>query len=138
MMNGFSRTVDILHRALDVNSMRYQVSANNLANAEVPNFKRTEVNFESALKRAFESETTAADQVRLITTDPRHIHNDTFIDYRTVEPRRVTDYLSTVKSNGNNVDAEQEAMNILKIQMNYQLLSQLENFQFSQAKVILK
>lgn len=138
MMNGFSRTVDILHRALDVNALRYQITAHNLANAEVPNFKRTEVNFESALKRAFESETTAADQVRLITTDPRHIHNDTFIDYRTVEPRRVTDYWSTVQPNGSNVDAEQEAMNVLKTQMTYQLLSQLTGFHFSQAKVILK
>ena len=138
MMNGFSRTVDILHRALDASALRYQITAHNLANAEVPNFKRTHLNFESELKKAFESEKTDKDIARLITSDERHIKNETFIDYRTVEPRRVTDYWSTVKANGNNVDAEQEAMNVLKTQMSYQMLTQMENFQFSQMKVILK
>ena len=137
-MNDFSRTTDILHRALDANALRYQVTAYNLVNAETPNFKRTDVNFESQLKKAFESEVRAKDHARLITSDPRHIDNDTYIDYRTVEPRRVTDYISTVQPNGSNVDAEQEAMNVLQVQMNYQLLGLLEGFQFSQMKVILK
>ena len=58
-MNSFSRSVDLLQREMDVTSLRYQVSANNLANSEVPNFKRSVVNFESELKRAFESEAAA-------------------------------------------------------------------------------
>ena len=53
-MNSFTRSVDLLHRAMDASSLRYQVAANNLANAEVPNFKRTSVNFESQLKKAIE------------------------------------------------------------------------------------
>lgn len=137
-MTGFSRTVDVLHRALDVSAMRYEVTANNLANAEVPNFKRTSVNFESELKRAFDSEMSAENAVRLVTSDARHIQNDAFIDYQTIEPRRVTDYMTTSNANGNNVDAEQEAMEVLKVQLNYQLLTQLQNFQFSQMKVVLK
>ncbi len=137
-MTGFTKTVDLLHRALDVSSIRYEVTANNLANSEVPNFKRSDVNFESELKRALDSEKNAHNAISLSTTDPRHIQNNTVIDYTTVEPRRVTDYLSTVKANGNNVDAEQEAMNVLKTQMNYQLLTQLQNFQFSQMKVVLQ
>ena len=40
-MNTFTRSVDLLQRAMDATSLRYQVSANNLANSEVPNFKRT-------------------------------------------------------------------------------------------------
>lgn len=57
-MNTFSKSVDLLHRAMDASSLRYQVTANNLANSEVPNFKRTSVNFESALNEALESEKT--------------------------------------------------------------------------------
>ena len=98
-MNSFTRTTDMLHRAMDVSTLRYQVTANNLANSEVPNYKSVEVNFESELKR---------------------------------------DYLSTTKANGNNVDAETEAMNVLKIQLNYQLLTQLQTFEFSQVKSVLK
>ncbi|MCR4790947.1 MAG: flagellar basal body rod protein FlgB, partial [Treponemataceae bacterium] len=116
----------------------YQVTANNLANAEVPNFKRTSINFESELKRALESEANAKDTFKMTATDERHIHETPVRDYRSVEPRRVLDYTSTTKANGNNVDAEQEAMEILKIQLNYQLLSQLQAFEFSQMKVVLK
>ncbi len=58
-MNSFTRSIDLLQRGMDVASLRYQVTANNLANSEVPNFKRTVVNFESELKNAFESEEIA-------------------------------------------------------------------------------
>ncbi len=137
-MNDFSRTVDILSRTMDASSLRYQVTAHNLANAETPGFKRTDVNFESQLKKAFESEKEAKERARLVTSDPRHVHNDTYIDYRTVLPRRVTDYVSTVQASGSNVNPEVEAMNVLKTGMRYQLLAMLEGFQFSQMKVILK
>ncbi len=136
-MNSFERTTDLIHRALDVNSLRYTVSANNLANAGVPNFKRTMVNFESELKRALDSEKAARGSFQLATSDPRHISSNEFIDYRTVEPRRVLDYASTSNANGNNVDAEQEAMELLRIQMNYILLTQMQNFQFSQVTSLL-
>ena len=46
--------------------------------------------------------------------------------------------MTTAKANGNNVDAEEEAMNILKIQMQYQLLSQMTGFQYSQVQSVLK
>lgn len=137
-MNSFTRSVDLLSRAMDVNSLRYQVSANNIANAEVPNYKRQEVNFESELKKAFESEKDSGKRLTLTTTDDRHIQIDEPYDYRKVEPRRVTDWTSTANANGNNVDAESEAMNIMKIQLNYRLLAQLENFEFSQVKTAMK
>ena len=137
-MNSFSRSVDLLQREMDVTSLRYQVSANNLANSEVPNFKRSVVNFESELKRAFESEAAAKNGFFFFLTDSRHIQINTPIDYRTVEPRRVTDYLSTAKANGNNVDAETEANNILQIQMQYRLLTQLATFEFDQVNTAMK
>ncbi len=137
-MNSFARTTDLIHRALDVNTLRYSTSANNLSNADVPNFKRSDINFESELKRALDSEENARGQFQLATTDPRHIKSDGVVDYKNVEPRRVLDYTTTAKANGNNVDPEQEAMTLLRIQLNYQLLSQMENFQFSQAQSVLK
>ena len=137
-MNSFTRSVDLLSRAMDVNSLRYQVSANNIANAEVPNYKRQEVNFESELKRAFDSEKDTEHRFQLTTTNEKHIQLDQPYDWRTVEPRRVTDWASTANANGNNVDPEVEAMNIMKIQLNYRLLAQLENFEFSQVKTAMK
>lgn len=137
-MNSFTRAVDLLQREMDVTSLRYQVSANNLANSEVPNFKRSTVNFESELKKAFESEEIAKNSFHLATTDPRHMQINTPIDYRSIEPRRVLDYTSTSKANGNNVDAEYEANNILQIQMQYRMLTQLTSFEFDQVNTALK
>ena len=137
-MNSFTRSIDLLQRELDVTSLRYQVSANNLANSEVPNFKRSVVNFESELKNALDSEEIAKNSFKLTTTDPRHIQINTPYDYREVEPRRVVDYTTQAKANGNNVDAETEANNILQIQMQYRLLTQLTSFEFEQVNVAMK
>ena len=137
-MNSFSRSIDLLQREMNVANLRYQVSANNLANSEVPNFKRSTVNFESELKRAFDSEEAAKSAFHLTTTDPRHIQVNVPYDYREVEPRRVLDYTTTSKANGNNVDAEYEANNILQIQMQYRLLTQLTNFEFDQVNTAMK
>ena len=137
-MNTFTRSVELLHRAMDVNSLRYQVSANNIANSEVPNYKRQTVNFESELKRAFESEADKAHKFELTRTDSRHFALEEPYDWKTVEPRRVTDWTTTADANGNNVDAEYEATVVLKTQMNYRLLAQLQNFEFSQVKLAMR
>ena len=123
---------------MDVQALRYSTSANNLANSEVPNFKRTQVNFETELKLALDSEKNAKGQFQLAVSDDRHIKSDGVIDYRTVQPRRVLDYTTTAKANGNNVDPEQEAMDLLRIQLNYQMLTQLQSFEFSQCQSALK
>lgn len=136
-MNSFTRSVDLIHRALDVNTLRHNVSANNMANAGVPNFKRTKVNFESSLKKAFESEERARNAFELKTSEPYHIKINNVIDYKTVEPQRVVDYLSTEKGNGNNVNVESEAMDIVKAEMQYKMLTMLQSFEFSQVKTAM-
>jgi flagellar basal-body rod protein FlgB len=123
---------------MDVNVLRYEVSANNLANSEVPNFKRSSVQFEAMLKRAMESEGANKNALKLTTTDPRHISPPTFIDWREIEPHRQADYYTTAKANGNNVDAEQEAMDLLKTQMNYRLLTTMMAHEFQQVRTVLR
>lgn len=137
-MNSFSRTVDLLQRSMDTAALRYQVTANNLANAEVPNFKRSSINFESELKKALESQEHADETFVMHTTNDKHVESVRSTNYQDVLPQRVLDYTTTSKANGNNVDAEQEAMSVLKIQLNYQLLTQLQAFEFAQVKSVLK
>ena len=137
-MNDFTRSVELLHKSLDVTSLRYQVSANNLSMSEVPNFKRSVVNFESELKRALDNQANQKDSFQMTRTDPRHISSDKPYSWQDVQPRRVLDYTTTSKANGNNVDAENEANNILQIQMQYRHLTQLTNFEFSQINKVLK
>jgi len=136
-MNTFAKTVDVLHRAMDASTVRRQVIANNLANADVPNFKRSNVNFESELKRALESENEKP-ALELTLTNPKHIPNWKERDYRDVEIRRVLDYTSTYNNNGNNVDAEQEFMLATENQMTYTFLTQAAAFEFSQINQVLR
>ncbi|HET7839070.1 MAG TPA: flagellar basal body rod protein FlgB, partial [Rectinemataceae bacterium] len=89
---SFGRTVDLLHRSMDVAVLRRNVISDNIANADVPNFKRSVVNFEASLKKALDAEKTRP-ELELAVTDPKHITNVTRADYRSVEPRRVLDYL---------------------------------------------
>ena len=136
-MNTFAKTVDLLHRALDANTVRRSVIANNIANANVPNFKRSNVNFESELKRALDTEKQKP-ALELVLTNPKHIPNFKERDYRDVQIRRVLDYTSTYNNNGNNVDPEQEFMLAVQNQMTYNLLAQSVTFEFSQVNQVLR
>jgi flagellar basal-body rod protein FlgB len=136
-MNTFARTVDFLHRAMDAGTVRRSVIADNLANAETKDFKRTVVSFESELKRALETEKQRP-ALELELTHPDHIPNWKERDYRDVQVRRVLDYVSTYNNNGNNVDPEQEAMLALENQMSYILYTQAAAFEFSQINQVLR
>ena len=135
--NDFTMTIDILQRAMDASLIRRDVIANNMANSGVPNFKRSVVNFESELKRALDSETQRP-ALSLSLTNEKHIPNWRERDYREVEPRRVLDYVTTAKNNGNNVDPEEELMLSLENQLSYTLLAQAQTFQFGQVNLVLR
>ena len=135
--NSFEKTVDLLHRAMDANIVRRNVLADNLSNVGVPNFKRSDITFESELKRALETEKQRP-LLELTLTDPRHIPNWRERDYRTVQPRRVLDYVSSSKNNGNNVDMDQEVQRALQNQMMYTVLAQSTAFEFGQISLVLR
>ena len=136
-MNSFVKTIDLLHRAMGANAARRAVIADNYANAITPGFKRSNVNFESELKRALDSEKQRP-ALELTLTDPRHIPNFREKDYRDVQIRRVLDHSSTYNNNGNNVDPEQESMLALQNQMSYMVLARSAAFQFSQVNLALR
>ena len=136
-MNIFAKTMDILQRGLSANTVRRQVIADNMANANVPNFKRSVVNFESELKRALATEKQKP-ALELTLTNDKHIPNHRERDYRDVQIRRVLDYTSTYNNNGNNVDPEQEMMASVENQMMYMLLAQSASFEFSQIDQVLR
>ena len=136
-MNSFSRTIDLLHMGMNTGNLRHSVYADNLANKDVPHFKRTEVNFESSLKTAVLSENYKPEFI-MARSDPRHVSNWKQLDYRNVQPRRVLDFTSDYNNNGNNVDPEQEVNNLLKNQMRYTLYAHSAAFAYSQVALVLR
>jgi flagellar basal-body rod protein FlgB len=137
MFSGaFGRNLDMVTKELDVSVLRRNVISNNVANSDVPNFKRSDVNFEAQLKRAVDSEKTDAFPTR--TTRERHIDFEKPTDWRTVQPRRVLDYLTESKNNGNNVDAEEEGMAALNNQLSYTTLVTAITSEFQRINLVLK
>ena len=134
---AFGRNLEILTREMQVSTLRRNVIANNIANAGTPNFKRSDVNFESQLKRALDSEKRISDFHQFIT-DPKHIAFDKPMDWRQVKPRRVLDYLTETKNNGNNVDIEQEGMDSLNNQLLYTTLAQVISSEFQRVNLVLR
>lgn len=76
--------------------------------------------------------------MELQTADPRHRSNYRSVDWRSVEPRRVLDYLSTEKNNGNNVNAEEEFNQSLLNQLRYTLMTQAAAYEFNQVNQVLR
>lgn len=134
---SFGRTLDILQRSMDVSMLRQDVIANNIANADTPNFKRSAVNFESQLRAALESR-NAPQPLQAAMTRERHIPFSQPIDYRDVRPQRRLDYLTTADNNGNNVDIEVESMNFLNNQLAYNLMTQSVAQQFQRLNIVVR
>ena len=134
---AFGRNLDILTREMEVSTLRRNVIANNIANAGTPNFKRSDVNFESQLKRALDSEKRVSDFPQFVT-NPKHIAFDKPMDWRQVAPRRVLDYLTEAKNNGNNVDIEEEGTNALTNQLLYTTLVQAVTSQIQGVNIVLR
>ena len=118
----FQNSVGILEKGVDTAVMRRKVFANNIANVDVPNFKRSELVFESELKRALDSEKQVKKETPLRTEHPLHIAHRRFRDVKSVAPQIRMDYNSKMRNDGNNVDIEDEVSKLIRNQMQYNLM----------------
>lgn len=132
----WGKSLDILQRSMSVNLYRQEVIANNIANSDTPNYKRQVVNFETSLSAALESESEPSFTPYL--TDEGHVPFHREVDYRTVVPRRVTDFLTTAKNNGNNVDIEVESTNYINQQLSYNMMVTAVNHNFQTMNIVLQ
>lgn len=130
--SAFGRNLGILEKTLQANSQRRNIIANNLANADTPNFKRSELNFEAEMKRALDFEKNKPLYLQAHTSHERHIAFATPMTWDRVEPTRRLDYLSDVNQNGNNVDLDREVVERAKADKMYDLLTSATKFQFNQ------
>lgn len=128
----------LLERSLDVESSRRKVIANNIANVDVPHFKRSEVNFESELKRAVRQREDASNKLPAILTDEKHIPFFVERDLRSVQPRVNLDYTTIYRNDGNNVDIEKEMVDASKNMMRYNAFVTALNHNYKMIKLVMK
>lgn len=138
--NGYwGKTQYLLERGLDTEVIRRRVIADNLANVDVPHFKRSEVTFEAQLRRALNSEKYVKENaVPAKLTDKRHIPFFRPLDYTKVQPKVHIDYLSTMRNDGNNVDPEHEATEAIKSKLRYQGLAQVMASNFRKMNIVIR
>jgi flagellar basal-body rod protein FlgB len=129
----------LLEKSLDASTLRSKVISNNIANVDVPHFKRSEVDFESELKRVIdEREEIRNGKFEAYTTDPRHIPFDEERSVRSVRPRINLDYSTTYRSDGNNVDIEKEMVDAQKTTMRYGAAVQSVAQNFKMLKLVMR
>lgn len=134
----FMQTSYFLEKGLDVESLRRKVIANNIANVDVPHFKRSEVNFESELQRAIMERKDPSNRLPAKMSDRRHIPFYVPRDIKGVQPRINLDYNTTNRNDGNNVDIEKEIVDGTKNQMRYNAFIAAINNKFRMLKFIMK
>jgi flagellar basal-body rod protein FlgB len=128
----------LLEKGLDVESLRRKVISNNIANVDVPHFKRSEVNFESELKRAVRDREEMENRLPARMTDRRHIPFFVPRDITTVHPRINLDYNTTFRNDGNNVDVEKEMVDAAKNLMRYNAFTTSLNNNFRTLKFVMR
>ena len=107
-MGLFDVTQIALERALAGSAQRQQLLANNLANADTPGFKRTDLNFHATLAGALANGASAS-QIESVAFSPQ------------------TDTTSSMQPDGNNVDVDTEMSRLSQNALDYESLVTVAN-----------
>ncbi len=134
--SDFMKTQDILQRAMSVSLIRQEVIADNIANADTPHFKRSEVAFESELSRALRAYDPHPFPAAM--THERHIPFYRVRDYREVKPIVYLDYATTYRNDGNNVDIEKEMVDAKETALRYMAMAQRVNSSFGLLTIVMR
>ncbi len=101
-----------LEQGLDKASRRFGLVTNNLANVNVPNYKRKDMDF----------------SVHLVTAE----------NAQNQSPLTEETDLGEIRIDGSSVDLEQETMAVSETELRYQLLTEMTNRYFSGLKNVIK
>lgn len=136
---SFMKTQRILEMGLDNSVLRRKVISDNIANVDVPHFKRSEVTFEANLKRAIQSEENAAKEaLPTQVSDKKHMHFFKPLNYKDVKSKINIDYLTTMRADGNNIDVEKEMVTAAQNQMSYSIMVTRINQNFRDLHMVMK
>lgn len=124
-----------LERSIDAAVLRQKVIANNIANADTPYFKRSDVKFEPLLKKEMES--VKAPEITVTLTHEKHIPIAVNRPQPGTRPEIVTDETSAMNNNQNNVDMDYEMALMAKNQLYYNMLIQQLNVEFKHLRTAI-
>ncbi len=119
MSNMFTGRVDkLLANALDAAWLNQKAIANNVANVNTPNFKRSEISFHDKLQSALKTQKEGF----LKTTNAKHIGGAPRVALEDIKPEIYRVRNTTLRSDGNNVDMDIEMAKLAEVQLLYSTL----------------
>lgn len=118
--------INVLGKAADASWTRNDILANNIANADTPNFKRKDVQFEHYLADAVAG-TDSLDET-IANIDLNELNATTYVEQANLSYRY----------DGNNVDIHTENVELAKNQLKYYTLMNSMTQEFSRLKMALK
>ncbi len=113
-----SVTFQLIKLGLDGLSLRQQMIAHNIANADTPGYQAQAVTFEETLQRQIKNQ---GHRLALAVTHPAHLTGQAAILAPQVVPRPAT----SARPDGNNVDIDLEMSQLAETTIRYQALTQL-------------
>ncbi|WP_349410491.1 flagellar basal body rod protein FlgB [Pseudalkalibacillus sp. SCS-8] len=122
-----SSTIRHLEHALNGRTLNHKIIANNIANADTPNYKAKSIQFKDSLNQS----------IKATRTDDSHIPFSSESD-NTPLYRVKTNNQTSYSHNGNNVDVDKEMSKLAENQLYYQALIQRMNGKMSSIKMVLK
>lgn len=119
--------VNVLDKAADASWARNELLSNNIANVDTPNYKRTDISFESYLSAELEGADTGS--IRNAVSD---------LDLGTLNYTAYTDMSElSYRLDGNNVDIDTENVELAANQIKYDALLDSVKSEFSMVKAAL-
>jgi flagellar basal-body rod protein FlgB len=118
-MLALAEKLSVYSQAMNLRTQRHQLLASNIANADTPNYKARDFNFEKAMQNAMAGQNFGS--VALAATSGKHLAGSSTgspaaLQYRT-ETQSAVD--------GNTVDMDVERSQISENAIQYQIVSQL-------------
>lgn len=120
--------INVLDKAADASYTRETIIANNIANADTPNYKRKDIEFSDVLEK------------KLLSTQYSDV-NDAVrnVDTSKLVGTQYTDYAGySYRIDGNNVDIDTENVELASEQLRYQTEIQSVTMDFTRLKSVIK
>lgn len=125
-------SIGLLEKSLGAASVRQRVMANNIANANTPGFKKSDVLFEDVLQQALAD----GPILRQVRTHDQHL-GKLAASVQQVQPQIVTSNATAIRNDGNNVDIEAEMAHIAQNSLYYNALAQQLSSRLSSLKTVI-
>ena len=129
-----SQVIDVFSRSLRAANLRHQVISNNIANVNTPNFKKSEVVFETLLAKQLSPDTK---KLAMARTNSRHLPL-TLPDgtYPSAQIEQVN--TTSMRSDNNNVDIDSEMASLAENNIYYNAVVRQTGDYFSSMKSVIK